>query len=478
MNNIDQLNRERQQIIKNSMKIDYSFYETGNFAFRYEDFMKDYSFDIETIHAIQKAHGAAESPLKELKNITALARINAKKGYGARIFMKDEACLDSGSFKARRASMACYQAKQLGYKGVIAATSGNYGAAVASQAAKYGLKCIIVQETYDSLGIGQPEIIEKARACEAYGAEVIQLSVGPELFYVFLDLLKQTNYFNASLYSPYGIAGIETLGKECIEDCLRLTNQLPKAIIVTNAGGGNVTGTARGVLKTTNEFVQIIAASVNLKGLHMANDQHFNKKSFTTGHTGFGIPFAVHPDRSDVPRSAARPLRYMDRYVMVSQGQVFYTTEALSYLEGLERGPAGNTSLAAAIALAKEFKAEDIIIVQETEYTGAGKHHQAQLTFAKQNGISLLFGNPLTEIPGETIVFPRDPSMFQVEEISLDELKVSYLKRILSSHPICTRTDLQFLADECKLSFDSLLQFLDKAQIPWEEQDEKTTSTR
>ncbi|MCK7484694.1 MAG: pyridoxal-phosphate dependent enzyme [Bacillus subtilis] len=66
-----------------------------------------------------------------MKQITKLVRSVSKPGYGARIFIKDEAQNDSGSFKARRASMACYHAKKLGFKGVIAATSGNYGAAVA-----------------------------------------------------------------------------------------------------------------------------------------------------------------------------------------------------------------------------------------------------------------------------------------------------------------------------------------------------------
>src|SRR5699024_12489670 len=103
-------------------------------------------------------------------------------------------------------------------------------------------------------------------------------------------------------------------------------------------------------------------------------------RSFTTGHTGFGIPFATWPDRSDVPRSAARPLRYMDRYVTVNQGSVFYMTEALAQLEGLERGPAGNTSLAATFVLAQELDEDKIIVAQETEYTGAGKHTQPQLT--------------------------------------------------------------------------------------------------
>ena len=55
-----------------------------------------------------------------------------------------------------------------------------------------GLRSIIIQECFDSKGVGQPEIIEKARACEAYGAEVIQLTVGPELFYTLLSVLEDT----------------------------------------------------------------------------------------------------------------------------------------------------------------------------------------------------------------------------------------------------------------------------------------------
>ena len=91
---------------------------------------------------------------------------------------------------------------------------------------------------------------------------------------------------------------------------------------------------------------RVVACSVDLGGLHMASDHDFNRKSFTTGHTGFGVPFATWPDRVDVPRNAARSLRYMDEYQLVTQGEVFYVTELLTKLEGLERGPAGNTSLA------------------------------------------------------------------------------------------------------------------------------------
>ncbi|MCK5388462.1 MAG: PLP-dependent lyase/thiolase, partial [Candidatus Izimaplasma sp.] len=209
---------QKNEIMKKSVGLDYEKYELDGIGFDFELMMNDQGYDIERIRKIQSENMVGNTPLVELKNITKYARKYAKKGYGARIFLKDEAANISGSFKARRAVLSVNQAKELGYKGVIAATSGNYGAAVAALAAKAGLECIIVQECFDSNNISQPEILEKARKCEAYGAEVIQLSVGPELFYSFLKLIDDTGYFNASLYSPYGVKGIETLGYEVAND--------------------------------------------------------------------------------------------------------------------------------------------------------------------------------------------------------------------------------------------------------------------
>jgi len=459
----------KNQIMQNSVGINYDKYEFGKIGFDYEAMMADCGFTLPEVRKIQAEYGVGNTPLKECRNLAALARKFAKPGFGARIFIKDESLNDSGSFKARRASMACYKAKQLGFKGVIAATSGNYGAAVASQAAKHGLKCIIVQECFDSKGIGQPEIIEKARACEAYGAEVIQLSVGPELFYKFLLLLEETGYFNASLYTPYGVMGIESLGAELIEDCLKLTGKVPDMVVCTNAGGGNLTGTARGIYKATKKKIQIVGASVNLKGLHMANDIDFNRKSFTTGHTGFGLPFMINPDRSDVPRSAARPLRYIDRYVTVNQGEVFFMTEALAALEGIERGPAGNTSMAAAFSLAQELPENQIIVVQETEYTGAGKHHQAQLSFARQNGIDIFFGNPQEEIPGKTIILPKSAGMIMTQDLDLESIRLKYIQTQVSKLDSLSKTDIDYLAIETNMPRERVLEEIAKYNINVEE---------
>lgn len=441
----------RNEIMKNAIGIDYTTFESGSLSFDYEKMMRETGYTLEEMQKIQYSTGVGRTPVLELRNITALARKYAAPGKGARIFIKDEAGNPSGSFKARRAANAVYHAKKLGYKGVIAATSGNYGAAVASQAAMAGLKCIIVQECYDSKGVGQPEIIEKARKCEALGAEVVQLSVGPELFYKFLSLLEETGYFNASLYTPFGIAGVETLGYELAVEFREAYGKDPDVVVCSNAGGGNLTGTARGLIKAGAQS-EVVAASVNLQGLHMASDTQFNKKSFTTSHTGFGMPFATWPDRSDVPRSAARPLRYMDRYVTVNQGEVFYITETLASLEGLEKGPAGNTALAAAFSLAQEMDKDQIIVVQETEYTGAGKHIQPQLAFARDNGIDIKFGNPKEEVAGINIILPENPGMIKVVDHDMNKLRKSLIKNALANYPDAKLddSDIDFLAKETK----------------------------
>ena len=202
------------EIMKKALGVDYSTYESGNIAFDYERLMGDTGLTLDDVRAAQRRVGVGDTPLLELRNLTALARAVSGPGLGARILVKDEQCNPSGSFKDRRASMSVLQAKQLGFPGVMSATSGNYGAAVASQAAMANLPCIIVQECYDSHKVGQPEILEKQRKCESLGAEVLQLSVGPELFYSYLKVLEETRFFNASLYSAFGIAGVETLGLE------------------------------------------------------------------------------------------------------------------------------------------------------------------------------------------------------------------------------------------------------------------------
>ena len=450
---VDALVARRGEIMRRALGMDYAVFEQSPIAFDYEAMMAAHGYSLAEIAAIQTRAGVGKTPLLELRNLTDLVRSVSEPGRGARIFVKDEAANLAGAFKDRRASISIHLAREKGYDGVVAATSGNYGAAVSSQAARFGLKCIVCQESFDGRHIGQPEILEKSRACEAYGAEVVQLSVGPELFALMLELLDETGYFAASLYSPFGVSGIETLGVEIAEEMTALTGAPPTHCVITHAGGGNTTGTARGLKRAGATETQIVSVSVDLSGLHMASDTDFNRKSFTTGHTGFGVPFATWPDRADVPRNAARSLRYMDRYLTVSQGEAFWATEAMSKIEGLERGPAGNTAIAGAMSLARELPRAATVVVQETEYTGAGKHHWSQLNFAREMGVEVRAGDPADNVPGKVIVIPEGPQQIRAKDVDLAHLRRSYVRNALKAVPMGyepTADDIAFLAADTK----------------------------
>jgi 2-amino-4-ketopentanoate thiolase beta subunit len=459
----DAIMGRRGEIMTRALGMDYAEFERSPIAFDYEALMGAVGYSLDDVAAIQASAGVGSTPLLELKNLTDLVRSYSEAGYGARLFVKDEAANMAGSFKDRRASMSIHVAREKGYEGVIAATSGNYGAAVASQAARASLKCIICQEAFDSRHVGQPEIIEKSRICEAFGAEVVQMTVGPELFSYMLELLDQTGYFAASLYSAFGIAGIETLGAEVAREMTEITGAPPTQVVVTHAGGGNTTGTARGLKRAGAADTQVVSASVDLSGLHMASDNDFNRKSFTTGHTGFGVPFATWPDRADVPRNAARALRYMDRYLLVTQGEVFYATELLSKIEGLERGPAGNTAIAAAMSLARDLPREATVVVQETEYTGAGKHHWAQLNFAVQMGVDVRSGDPADNVPGQAIVIPERPEQIRAKDMDLAKMRRSYVRNALAHAGegyAPTAADIEFLAEDTNSDAETIEQIV------------------
>ncbi len=141
-----------------------------------------------------------------------------------------------------------------------------------------------------------------------------------------------------------------------------------------------------------------------------------------------------------------------------TQGEVFYATEVLSKLEGMQRGPAGNTSLAAALAVARELPEDATVVVQETEYTGAGKHPWAQLAFAVENGVDVRTGGRRENVPGEVIAIPDDPADLGVEEVELESLRDSYLRQALKGVDAADleSADYEFLADETRLSVDSV----------------------
>ena len=271
----------KNEIMKRAVGMDYDRFESGSIAFDYEAMMAATGYSLEAVRKIQtEEFQIGNTPLIELKNLTALARSFAPAGYGARIFVKDEAANLSGSFKVRRAATSIHQAKRMGYKGVISATSGNYGAAVAACAAKAGLKCIVVQECFDSKGIGQPEIIEKARKCEALGAEDAESYKTETLRFLAAEYAKRgwamelhigpMRNNNTRMFNRLGPdAGFDSIGDDAIAGRLsRFLDSMAVRVIRASAGLTGIPNCSASTIITSPGFtlpdwVMAISSSIS-----------------------------------------------------------------------------------------------------------------------------------------------------------------------------------------------------------------------
>jgi hypothetical protein len=102
---------------------------------------------------------------------------------------------------------------------------------------------------------------------------------------------------------------------------------------------------------------------------------------------------------------------------------------------------------------------EQVLVVQETEYTGAGKHPIAQLAQARALGVELRRGDPRDNRPGRCIVVPEAPEQIAVVDLDLDAIRDSYLRKALAglehSEPL-GEVDRAFLAVETRLAPDRL----------------------
>ena len=62
------------EIMKTSLGLDYSQYESGSIAFDYEKLMEDVGMPLEEVRKIQRETGVGDTPLLELKNMSKLVR--------------------------------------------------------------------------------------------------------------------------------------------------------------------------------------------------------------------------------------------------------------------------------------------------------------------------------------------------------------------------------------------------------------------
>jgi threonine dehydratase len=153
-------------------------------------------------------------------------------GIDAKIFLKLESLQHTGSFKPRGA-FNCILNSEVPEAGVIAASGGNHGAAVAYAAHKLGHKADIFVPT-----ISPPNKVEKLKQ---YGATVnVVGNVYAEALAASKERAAETGALSIHAYDdPRVLAGQGTLGRE-------LEEQVPEldTVFIAIGGGGLIGGVA------------------------------------------------------------------------------------------------------------------------------------------------------------------------------------------------------------------------------------------
>ncbi len=252
---------------------------------------------------------SAETRIRPYARETPVEESAALGGTGrGRVFLKMEHLQITGSFKLRGAMNKLLSLpREQREKGVVTASSGNHGAAVA-----YGLKALGLQGV-----IFVPENASPAKVANIreFGTEIRTHATDSGVTEAFARRYAEDN--GRVYVSPYNdpdvVAGQGTIGAE-------LARQLETidTLYVALGGGGLVSGIA-GYLKTIGRRVEVVACSPENSAVmhHSVRAGRIlrmeSKPTLSDGTAGAVEPGAITLDLCR---------RYVDRYLLVGEDEI------------------------------------------------------------------------------------------------------------------------------------------------------------
>lgn len=174
---------------------------------------------------------------------------------GAEVYLKLENLQATGSFKLRGATNALLSLAA-GATGVVAASSGNHGMAVAHAARVAGL--------YPLIFVPEGAAASKVEAIEALGAEIRRVEGDPVLAETAARIhADETGLPYLSPYNdPRVVAGQGTIGVELASDLDRVD------VLFASVGGGGLISGAGGYLKGARGTRVVACSPVNSAVMH------------------------------------------------------------------------------------------------------------------------------------------------------------------------------------------------------------------
>ena len=174
--------------------------------------------------------GEGNTPLYDAPRSAAYCRLSQLK-------LKHQGCNPTGSFKDTGMTVAVTQARKLGARRVVCASTGNTAASLAAYAARADLLCSIVVPS------GQVSHAKLAQALD-YGAKVLEVDGNFDTcMNVIRELAEDESVYLVNSINPFRIEGQKTVAFELAE---QLEWRVPDHLVVPGGNLGNSSAFGKG----------------------------------------------------------------------------------------------------------------------------------------------------------------------------------------------------------------------------------------
>lgn len=187
--------------------------------------------------------GFENTPLHQVGWTPVYQPNSLRKDLGMReLWIKDESRNPSASFKDRASALVVARAIEADIETIIAASTGNAGAAMACMAASVGKQAVIIAPRSAPLA--------KVAQLLTFGARVVLVDgTYDQAFDLSIEASRELGWYNRNTgYNPYTVEGKKTAGFEIWEQLLRNREKFAQNLTVfIPVGDGNIlSGVAKG----------------------------------------------------------------------------------------------------------------------------------------------------------------------------------------------------------------------------------------
>jgi len=204
---------------------------------------------------------------------------NLSKKLGFKVYLKREDLLHSGAHKINNALGQTLLARHIGKKRLIAETgAGQHGVAVATAAARLGLKAYVYMGSKDierqKLNVLRMRLLGANVVPVESGSKTLKDAIN-EALRDWTANVSDTHYLLGSALGPHPFPSIvkyfqSVIGKEAKKQVLEAEGKLPSMIVACVGGGSNAIGIFNEFINDAD--VQLIGVEAAGKGI--ANGEH------------------------------------------------------------------------------------------------------------------------------------------------------------------------------------------------------------